>query len=190
MRVLTTVILITILFFVKAEAQDVSVEKSIWGVQAGIFPLSVYNESRLSDNISLRSEALLGFELWSGASSSTNWAILPYINIEPRWYYNLQKRAEKGKQIENNNGNYFSMQVISQPGFGISSTNANFNPGLYAIPTYGLRRNINKHFNFETAIGFGYGCVFQEYKKMDGSIYREAESGTAYSIRLTIGYVF
>ncbi|HTO14979.1 MAG TPA: hypothetical protein VLZ83_04375 [Edaphocola sp.] len=190
MRLLTLTILITYLFFAETNAQDISVEKSIWGVQAGIYPLSVYNESKLNDNISLRSEVFLGFGWSSGYSSNSTWAISPYINAEPRWYYNLLRRTKKSKRTDNNSGNYLSIQVGYQPGFGMSSDNANFNPALYAIPTYGLRRNIGKHFNFETALGLGYGWVFNEYKSMYGNSYRETERGRTYSIRFAVGYVF
>ena len=190
MRLLTLAILITFLFLGRTEAQEISVEKSIWGVQAGIYPLSVYNESKLSNNISLRSELFLGFGWMSGHSSSTDWAIAPYINVEPRWYYNLQRRANKEKRTDNNSGNYLSMQVGCQPGFGISSNNATFNPAVYAIPTYGLRRNIGTHFNFETAFGLGYGWVFEEYVRMDGSTFRKTENGVSYNIRIAIGYLF
>ena len=102
----------------------------------------------------------------------------------------MQRLTKKGKRTDNNSGNYLSIQLVFQPGFGISSDNANFNAGLYAIPTYGLRRNIGKHFNFETAFGLGHAWVFKEYKNMNGITYHETESGTAYCIRFAFGYVF
>lgn len=52
---------------VKAFAQAEGVDKSIWGIQLGIYPILLYNEHRLSNSIALRSE--IGFSYgWSGGN--------------------------------------------------------------------------------------------------------------------------
>jgi len=187
MKYLSSIILIICLSTTKGNAQEVSVEESIWGIQALMLPLSVYNESKLTNNIALRSELAWGFS-WSGGGSQ--WEVIPYLNVEPRYYYNLNRRNQKGKRIDNNSGNYLSLFACFQPGFGITSKNNDLFPAIYIMPTYGLRRNIGKHFNFETALGFGYGWEFHKTTNFNGETSRYTDSGTLFNFRLAFGYVF
>ena len=99
-----------ILFLIKVQAQEASSERSIWGIQLGIYPLSIYNEAKITNNIALRSELWMGYASSSSIYSS-HWEILPYIQVEPRWYYNLQRRADKAKQTTINSGYYLSLQL-------------------------------------------------------------------------------
>ena len=193
MRYLIIIILVFILFVPKGHAQEVSVEKNLWGIQTLIFPLSVYNEAKLTPNIALRSELVWGFG-WTGNGSyhdnSVQWAVIPYLGIEPRYYYNLNRRKQKGKRIDGNSGNYLSLYTGFQPGFGITSKNVDLFPVVYIVPSYGLRRNIGKHFNFEAAFGIGYGWEFEKYTYPGGRDYRNTDSGTVYNVRLAFGYMF
>jgi len=166
-------------------AQDTAVEKNVWGIQLGIHPLSVYNETRLASTITLRSELGLSFGV-----SGEQWGIIPTIIVEPRYYYKLKKRATRGKKIKDNNGNYFSILLGVNPGIGIGSDDVNFYPVISTIPMYGLRRNIGDHFNFETAIGFGYNWEFQTVELADGNTINVSEGGTSIGLRLAIGYRF
>ena len=173
-------------------AQDTSVEKSIWGIQTLMFPLSVYNEAKLTNSIALRSELAWGFGWTSGGyiDNSAQWAVVPYLAVEPRYYYNLNRRIKKGKRIDGNSGNYLSLYSAVQPGFGITSKDVDLFPSLYIVPTYGLRRNIGRRFNFEAAFGIGYGWEFEKYTSPYGSTHRNVDSGIVYNIRLAFGYVF
>ncbi len=193
MKQLTLITLILCLFPLQNKAQEVSVEKNLFGVQVvGIHPLSGYYEMKLADKIALRGELGFGFG-WSGGNYSDNsaqWAVFPSLSVEPRWYYNLQRRVDKSKRIDGNSGNYLSINAGVYPGFGITSKNVELYPSLYIIPTYGLRRNIGKNFNFETAFGVGYRWTFEEYKLLDGSTLKKTEPGVTFGIRLAIGYVF
>lgn len=188
MKLISFIIFTTYIFIAQTKAQEANPEKNLWGIQTGIYPFSAYNESRLTNNIVLRSEVFLGFG-WSGNTDNTTWAILPYLNIEPRWYYNIQRRARKGKQTYNNNGNYWSVLTGIQPGFGITSNETNLYPSLMLIPSYGLRRNLGRHFNFEAAFGLGYAWIFKDYKSNETN-HNHTESDTVTNIRLAIGYVF
>jgi hypothetical protein len=185
MKRLILFLLILNTFTINGNAQEASVEKSLWGIQVGLHPLSIYNESRLIDNIALRCELGFGFG-WL----STQWAILPVMVIEPRYYYNLKRRMGKDKRTDGNSGNFLSLYTGVEPGIGISSKDVDLFPSVIILPMYGLRRNIGKHFNFETAFGVGYSWTFENHKLANGKKKRNTEGGTTYGIRIALGYKF
>jgi hypothetical protein len=181
--------LIFVVFRSGAQDRSESVEKSIWGMELGLPPLAVYNESRIADKFSLRSEFSLGFAWQSG--NETQWAVIPVIQIEPRYYHNIKRRAEKGKRIDGNSGNFLSLVVGGDPGVGIKSKNIDLYPGIFLIPMYGFRRNIGLHFNYEFAFGVGYAWTFQKYTGIfSGETYNVTTGEVVPGIRIAIGYVF
>jgi hypothetical protein len=140
------------------KAQNSSVEKSITGIQIGTVGLWGYKESKLTNQIAVRVELGLYTEIQSGVG----YFMAPEITIEPRWYYNLNKRAKKGKKTRNNNSNFLTLKTsYRSDAFEISNyKNKRAQNNFFIIPKWGIRRNINKNFNFET--GFGIGAEFLE----------------------------
>ena len=70
--------------------------------------------------------------------------------------------------------------------FVISNTdNVSVISDISIIPTWGIRRNIGKHLNYEAGIGIGYRYVFA---KQAGFL--ENESEAAVNLHLRIGYRF
>ncbi|MBN2637676.1 MAG: hypothetical protein JXR65_01160 [Bacteroidales bacterium] len=116
---------ITLFFIViSGFAQTASGEKSVFGIQTGFFGIWGYNEARLSNTVVLRSEAGLDAGIWGGSYySKTGIAFIPTFNIGSRWYYNLKKRAEKGKRTDGNSGNFLSLKAM-------------FHPNLFVISNY------------------------------------------------------
>ena len=82
MRYLIIIILAFILFVPKGHAQEVSVEKNLWGIQTLIFPLSVYNEAKFTPNIALRSE-------WSGALAGREMEVIMTIRYNGQLSHTL-----------------------------------------------------------------------------------------------------
>ncbi len=83
-------------FTLIAKSQTVSVENSTFGIQTGFLGIWAHNEAKLSNQIVLRSE--LGFDsgIWGGSYyDKTGYVFAPVITLEPRWYYNLNKRVKK-----------------------------------------------------------------------------------------------
>ena len=82
------------------------------------------------------------------------------FELEPRYYYNLDKRMRKNKGTKNNSANYIALQLSYIPNFLTATTKNNSNISVVrtfsAIPTYGLRRNISGGLNFDFEIGVGY----------------------------------
>lgn len=164
------------------------VEKSVFGIQTGFLGVWVHNESRLSNSIALRSEIGLDTGI-SGGDVYGDVSVFygPVITLEPRWYYNLDKRKSKSKRTDGNSGNFISIKTSYHPDwFTINKpNNVIFLSDISIVPTWGIRRNIGKHFNYETGIGVGYAHVF----KKDNVVLHD-DPDVAVNLHLRIGYRF
>ncbi|WP_298895133.1 hypothetical protein [uncultured Psychroserpens sp.] len=171
-----------------AKSQNASVEQSTYGIQTGFLGIWAHNETKLSNSIALRSEIGLDSGIWGGDFyDGTGFLMTPVITLEPRLYYNLNKRVNKSRRIDGNSGNFISLKTSYHPDwFVISNTdNVNVISDISIIPTWGIRRNIGKHFTYETGIGIGYRYIFA---KQAGFL--ENESETTVNLHLRIGYRF
>jgi hypothetical protein len=148
------------------KAQDASVEKSIFGIQTGFLGAWGYNESKLSNEFTLRTEVGLDLSVFDSffIPGGTQTVLTPVSNLEPRWYYNLNKRQEKGKKIANNSGNFFSLKFSYHPDLFVISSQKNITiPNqISVIPTWGIRRTIGKSISYETGFGLGYGRILDD----------------------------
>ncbi|MEW5675079.1 hypothetical protein ABGT15_02070 [Flavobacterium enshiense] len=165
-----------------------SVAKSIFGVQVGVLGGWVYNELKLSDKIALRSEIGMQTFVYSDlATDDSYYFLVPEVAIEPRWYYNLNKRNEKGKNILNNSGNFISLRnAYASDAFKVGGpSDVDFIPELHLVPSWGIRRNLGKHFNYECSLGLGYRKVFETNNKVNNN-----NEDVAYNFQARIGYKF
>ena len=113
-------------------AQEANVEKSIFRVQTGVFGLWDHNETKLNDQFILRSEIGLEDQFLTRAyyNSTSNVVLRPVLNLEPRWYYNLNKRLSQSKDIDGNAGNFAALKLSYLPDW-FTVGNA---PGRFSIP--------------------------------------------------------
>jgi hypothetical protein len=171
-------------------AQDeLSVEESLWGIQAGFTPFGVQHELKLSNRIALRSD--LGFVF---APTFGKFTGSPLIQVGPKYYYNFKRRSEKNKEVRNNSGNFVSLNLIYSV-LEYEALGFQVFPQLSLVPMYGLRRNISNHFNFEFATGLGYGVLFQEVTRINpttNETYTERDpiTGAVFSLRMGVAYLF
>lgn len=151
--------------------QPVSVEKSIFSVQAGLIGVWANNELKLSNKLVLRTE--IGLELMSFTYSDsyqkeTKFGGIPVFSLEPKWYYNLEKRARKGKNIYGNSGNSISLKInYMSPNIFIISDIENFMGAdqINIIPKWTMRRVYGQHFIFETGFGIGPAISVGKYSE-------------------------
>ena len=152
-------------FIAKAqETEKVSVEKNLYGAQLGLLSTSFYYETQLQRKISLRTE--IGLVLAFSTNDYSDPAIedesttliVPYLTLEPRWYYSLDRRKKLGKKTYNNSSNYVSLATsyISAKTPIINSGDFDVVSAITIIPKYGIRRAFAKHFNYEFSAGVGY----------------------------------
>ena len=168
--------------------KDASVEESIYGVQLRLLGLSGHNERRLSDQFALRTEVGFSGGIGQGFYERDVFFILiPEISVAGRWYYNLQKRLDKGRNISKNSGNFIALKLGYQPDwFKISSEdNIDLKNSVYSSLKWGIKRTILKHLTYEAGIGLGVGAYFDHYQGENFT--------TTYGfldLHLRIGYTF
>lgn len=150
---LTLLGLITIL---NMQAQDKpAVEKNQFKINA-LLPGVVF-EHGFDDKNTLYSELSLGFGYRKSSFSGSAWTFYPSINEQFRHYYNLQKRASKGKVTSHNSGGFLAMAAFYNfksisTNESVSSTNASFT----IAPVWGFQRTYKGNFNLDLNMGVGY----------------------------------
>lgn len=109
----------------------------------------------------------------------------PVITLEPRLYYNLNKRVKKSRSIDGNSGNFISLKTSYHPDWFIisSSDDVHVISDILIVPTWGIRRNLGKHFSYEAGIGIGYVYYFSNKYVAD-------EGEVAGNLHLRVGYRF
>jgi hypothetical protein len=171
-----------------AKSQEVSVEKSVFGVQTGFLGIWVHDEIRIASELALRLEIGLDAGIWGGTYyEKTGFLLTPVLTAEPRWYYNLAARDSRSKEVDGNSGNFISVKMSFHPDWFVISNYDDLNKisDVSIIPTWGIRRNMGINFNYEAGVGVGYRYIFA---KKAG--YPENEGSVAYNIHLRIGYKF
>lgn len=120
-----------------------------------LLPGFVY-EHGLSDKNTLYSELSSGYGYTSNSFGKT-WTFYPYINEQFRHYYNLDKRAEKGKAITHNSGGFVALSAFYN--FKSITTNDNYlpeNASITVAPVWGFQRTYKGNFNLDLNLGIGY----------------------------------
>ena len=171
-----------------AEAQEASVEKSVIGVQIGYPGIWAYQEAKLGDRFSLRTEVgLFSGYVSSGVYGQAGLISVPEITLEPRWYYNLSKRSRASKRTAGNAGNFLALKLSYYPDWFIVSSLEHLTAvnHVAVIPKWGIRRSIGKHFDFEAGIGIGVRRVFFEHANSGND-----KTVAAGDLHLRFGYHF
>lgn len=173
-----------------SKAQSISVEKSTFGIQVGAVGVWIYNESKLTNSIALRSE--VGLESKFKEYTEAAFYLAPVITLEPKWYYNLKKRSAKEKDTAWNSGNFISIQISYVPDwFIIPIVNSSFDvlhrSQISIVPTWGIRRNFGNYFNYEAGLGIGYEYIF---KKNPYDFHPNTGGFRTINLHLRIGYRF
>lgn len=131
-----------------------TVEKNQFKINV-LLPGVVY-EHGLSEKNTLYSELSSGYGYTSNNFGET-FTFFPYINEQFRHYYNLEKRANKGKVTSHNSGGFIAMTAFYN--FRSISTNDNFletNSSLTIAPVWGFQRTYKGNFNLDLNMGIGY----------------------------------
>ena len=182
-------------FLAKAqEVEKASVEKNLYGFQLGLLSTSFYYETQLQRKITLRTEGGLMLTFSSKEyedptiEDESATLIVPYLTLEPRWYYSLDRRKRLGKKTYNNSSNYISLATSYVSAETPITNNADFDvvSAITIIPKYGIRRAFAKHFNYEFSAGVGYQYnIFNSKNNCDCD-----HNNTTVDLQARIGYDF
>jgi hypothetical protein len=132
--------------------------EDIFGIKVGLIGGWINYEKALNKNLTINGE--IGYEggFLKGINSKVDYVFTTIFSVEPRYYYNFEKRQNKGKKTDNNSANYISSEFFYVSDL-LSSTNREnlgVNKSFGIIPKYGLRRTISGNLSFEFAFGIGY----------------------------------
>ncbi|MDR1544960.1 MAG: hypothetical protein LBS50_11285 [Prevotellaceae bacterium] len=97
--------------------KEISVEKSIWGVQASLVGVLAYNEVKLSNKIALHSEIFFGNTIdwvsWVMPWRHNYLYVCPMLTVEPRFYAEFKKtRCKIAKHCQQYGQLYFVENIV------------------------------------------------------------------------------
>jgi hypothetical protein len=149
-------LLLTVFSFTMLQAQEQqSVVKNQFKINL-LLPGFAYEHGFDSKN-TLYSELSMGIGYRYSSSVGGTTYLVPLITEEFRHYYNLDKRAAKGKVTSHNSGGYLGVTAAYY--FQSIATNDRFEstvPALVVGPVWGFQRTYKGNFNLGLNLGVGY----------------------------------
>ena len=147
-----------------AEAQNqTSVEDGI--LSLNLLTPGIEYEHGLTNKTTLNLRGGTGFAYLKSSAGNgfEGFGIYPIFNLQYRYYYNFEKRLNKGKVIRNNNGNYIALSGALQAGEPVIG-NLKYNTDYFGLvgPVWGLQRYYGSGFKLDLNLGAGYG--FNEFE--------------------------
>jgi hypothetical protein len=125
-------------------------------------------EPRLSRNITTDLSAGIGGGYNISEGSIDYQVIKPalYISATPKYFYNIKKRIDEGKTIQNNSGNFIGFRLkYNMP---LSKKTDMIRNSVLANIHWGLQRAFGNNWLFSSQIGVGYA---QDIDNNFGTIY-------------------
>lgn len=149
------------IFSLSAQSRS-TVEKNQFKINV-LSPGFVYEHGFNAKN-TLHSEVRTWFGFRSNYYGGSSWFLFPAINEQFRHYYNLDKRALKGKRTAHNSGNFVALNAIYN--FKPISLNNDFCekiPSITIASVWGFQRTYKGKFNLGLDLGVGY--YIDKYEK-------------------------
>lgn len=82
--------------------------------------------------------------------------IAPFADLQQKWFYNINKRIEKGKVVDNNSGNFISARFLTR-GPSIADNVTRTSDFDFAFgPTWGIQRKYGENFHLLFDVGPQY----------------------------------
>ncbi|WP_127845872.1 hypothetical protein [Psychroflexus aestuariivivens] len=95
------------------------------------------------------------------------YVIAPFLDLQHKWFYNLNKRLDKDKSIKNNSGNFVSARILTR-GHSIKDNIQRTSDFDFVInPTWGFQRSYNEKFH----LLFDMGPIYYFDTKGNGSFF-------------------
>lgn len=113
-------------------------------------------EMRLGKNTTLCNDLNLSLGFSYNSNSGSNLLSTPYIREQYRYYYNIEKRNSKDKNIKNNSANFIALNgsyYLKPIG---NSEYVSVYDGFTVAPIWGLQRTYESGINIGLIAGPGY----------------------------------
>ncbi|MDT0644974.1 hypothetical protein RM553_19230 [Zunongwangia sp. F363] len=90
------------------------------------------------------------------ANNGIIYIIAPFLDLQQKWYYNLNKRIGKNKTVENNSGNFISVRFITRGNSIAENVIRTSNFDFAFQPTWGIQRKYGEKFHLLFDVGPQY----------------------------------
>ncbi|GEM51156.1 hypothetical protein HX001_13180 [Empedobacter brevis] len=191
-------ILLTFLVSTSLFAQEKTT--NLFNVNASVIGIGVQFEKSLGEKYTgVASLDYIGGFMYSYSDysgSDFDYVLTTRFALEGRYYYNFDRRIEKGKNTTNNSANYIAFKTVLIPDwFTTSSDNLKINPQGALTLNYGLKRSFSKKFFYEFYTGLGISLyeedrIYYDENAMDYRIKNSSKSGIALDLGFRVGYNF
>ncbi len=149
-----------------------------------VYPSLLYSyENKLTDKSTYEIQGgVMGglvFRKYLADARETQFIFHPTIDFGYKTYYNIKKRAEKGKDTSDNSANFFGislMNIIGEYRVGFLKHEgkkykgdvftSGYNLGI--VPKWGMNRKLNRNFDFSLQIG---PALTTDFADMELSLY-------------------
>lgn len=148
-------IIAILLISIKSLSQDIKTDNQF---SLNLLAPSAEYEFSVSDNTTIDLDLGVGFAYHYSSITGENYGFYPGFEGQYRYYYNFEKRADKGKKTSENSANYIAgvASITSgKPIFGDLEYENEY--GAFIGPAWGLQRVYNSGFKLNLNLGLGLG---------------------------------
>lgn len=124
-------------------------------VQFGLPLPAILYEAGIGKNSTLSVEAVAGLWIRGCTGCTTEFGVYPIFRGQYRYYYNMERRLDKGKNISGNTGNYVGGLLLYQDGTSLLG-DLNTLSTIAVGPVYGLQRIYKNGFFYRLETGLAY----------------------------------
>ncbi len=136
--------------------------QSTTSVEKQMFKANLLITPGLEYEVGLTENSTLDFRLGTGllyveTNGEGEYGVFLTFEAAYRYYYNFEKRANKGKNTSGNSANYVAMTTFFAPGDPIlGDLDADIDYIGQLAPVWGFQRTYNSGFNLGLELGVGY----------------------------------
>lgn len=152
LRVIYSCLIMTSVVY--GQEKEISVNKNLFKIN--LLPPGITYEHGLTKKLTLNSDINAGISYHYSSFSGSDWIIFPFVDEQLRHYYNLEKRALKGKRTENNSGNFLALGAMYMFRGKGKYEYINDYDGFNLYSVWGLQRTYQNNLNISINAGLGY----------------------------------
>ena len=173
----------------------------LFNANISVIGIGIQYEKALSDNFTaVGSLDYMGGFRYSYSDfygSDFDYILTTSLSLEGRYYYNFDRRIDKGRNTKNNSGNYIALKGNFIPDWLTASNGdrLNVNPQGSLTVNYGLKRSFAQNFFYEFYTGLGLAFYQEDKLNWDNELQnynssKKTEIGTTIDLGFRVGYNF